>query len=88
MKNEKLHKLFDEAVAYVNNYTEPLPADVLLKLYAYYKIANENENHPGSKTPLINAFKANALIQAQNLEPKAAMTKYVKLVKLLRSSAD
>ncbi len=86
MKNEKLHSQFNEAVEYINNYTEPLPADVLLKLYAYYKIANENKNHPGSKTPLINAFKANALIQAKNLNPKAAMLRYIKLVKALRSS--
>lgn len=69
---------------FVNNYTEPLPADVLLKLYAYYKIANENKNHPGSKTPLINAFKANALIQAKDLDRKAAMSSYIKLVKTLR----
>ncbi len=73
-------------MAFVNNYTSPLPADVLLKLYAYYKIANENKNHPGSKTPLINAFKANALIQAKDLDRKAAMSSYIKLVKTLREN--
>ncbi len=83
-KNEKLHKRFNEAVDYVNSYKEPLPADTLLKLYAYYKIANENKNHPGSKTPLINAFKANALIQAKDLAPKAAMSAYIKMVKSLK----
>jgi len=49
-------------------------------LYAYYKIANKNYNNPGSKTPLINAFKANALIQAQNIDRKEAMDLYVNLV--------
>lgn len=76
-----MHKDFKKAVALVNEYTDPLPADLLLKLYAYYRIANENFNHPGGKTPLINAFKANALIQAQNTTPEEAMKEYIKLVK-------
>lgn len=81
MKSEKLNRDFETAVAFVNSYTEPLPADLLLKLYAYYKIANKNQNHPGSRTPLINAFKANALIQAKNISREKAMKEYVKLVK-------
>ncbi len=81
MKNEKLHKEFTKAVDLVNNYTDPLPADLLLKLYAYYKIANKNFANPGSKTPLINAFKANALIQAKNISREEAMKKYISLVK-------
>ncbi len=85
MTNDKLHIKFTKAVEFINNYTEPLPADVLLKLYAYYKIASENKNNPGSKTPLINAFKANALIQAKNMDQKAAMRNYIKLVKTLEA---
>ncbi len=85
MTNDKLHIKFAKAVEFINNYTEPLPADVLLKLYAYFKIASENKNNPGSKTPLINAFKANALIQAKNMDQKAAMRNYIKLVKTLQS---
>ncbi len=80
MKNEKLHREFKEAVDYINNYTGLLPADLLLKLYAYYKIANQNFNNPGSKTPLINAFKANALIQARDIDPEEAMKEYIDLV--------
>ena len=80
MKNHKLNSDFLEAVELVNNYKKPLPADLLLKLYAYYKIANKNYNNPGSKTPLINAFKANALIQAQNIDRKEAMDLYENLV--------
>jgi acyl-CoA-binding protein len=80
MKNEKLYSDFLEAVQLVNDYKKPLPADLLLKLYAYYKIANKNYNNPGSKTPLINAFKANALIQAQNIDREEAMALYVNLV--------
>lgn len=81
MKNEKLHNDFSKAVSYVNAYEKPLPADLLLKLYAYFKIANKNQNHPGSRTPLINAFKANALIQAKNVSRNEAMRRYVDLVK-------
>jgi len=80
MKNEKLYSDFLEAVRLVNDYKKPIPADLLLKLYAYYKIANKNYNNPGSKTPLINAFKANALIQAQNIDREEAMALYVNLV--------
>ncbi len=80
MKNDKLYSDFLEAVQLVNDYKKPLPADLLLKLYAYYKIANKNYNNPGSRTPLINAFKANALIQAQNIDREEAMTLYVNLV--------
>ncbi len=81
MKKKKLHIDFEKAVEYVNSYQQPMPADLLLKLYAYYKIANENFNNPGSKTPLINAFKANALIQAQDIGREKAMKEYIKLVK-------
>ena len=80
MKPKKLHIDFENAVAFVNSYTRPLPADLLLKLYAYYKIANKNNENPGSSTPLINAFKANALIQAKKMNRAQAMKAYVKLV--------
>jgi len=80
MVEHSLKEKFDEAVDYVNQYTQPIPADILLKLYAYYKIANKNFNNPGSKTPLINAFKANALIQAQKVSRKEAMESYIALV--------
>ena len=79
-KKDSLRDEFHKAVQIVNDYTDPLPADLLLKLYAYYKIANQNFNHPGSKTPLINAFKANALIQAQNVTVDEAMENYILLV--------
>lgn len=81
MKIEKLNREFKAAVSYVNSYTEPLPPDLLLKLYAYFKIANKNYNHPGSTTPLINAFKLNALIQAKNISDEKAMKEYIELVK-------
>ncbi len=80
MKKETLNKKFEQAVDFLNSYKDPLPADLLLKLYAYYKIANKNFNNPGSKTPLINAFKANALIQAQDISREEAMKAYISLI--------
>lgn len=80
MTSEDLHTRFRKAVDRVNSYTRPLPADFLLKLYAYYRIANKDFSHPGSKKPLINAFKANALIQARNVTPEEAMQAYIDLV--------
>lgn len=80
MSKDKLQKDFDKAVEFVNTYNDPFPADILLKLYAYYKVATKNYSSPGSRTPLINAFKANALIQTQNLNAKEAMKKYIDLV--------
>lgn len=81
MQTDELRQEFLKAVEVVNSYTKPFPADLLLKLYAYYRIANQNFSHPGSKTPLINAFKANALIQARDMSPEEAMQEYIDLVK-------
>ncbi len=71
---------FQEAVKRVNAYTEPFPADTLLKLYAYYKKATNNYGRPQSRKPIINAFKTNALFQAKNLTVKEAKQNYIDLV--------
>lgn len=80
MKNKKLYNEYLKTVDYINSYNDPIPPDILLKLYAYYKIANKNHSSPGSKTPLINAFKANALIQAKKYSVEDAMREYILLV--------
>ena len=41
MTSEELEIEFRAAVARINAYTEPFPADILLKLYAYYKKATK-----------------------------------------------
>lgn len=80
MTPEQLDKDFDEAVDRINAHTEPFPADVLLKLYAYYKKATNDYNRPRSRKPLINAFKTNALFQTQNISPIEAKEKYIEIV--------
>ncbi|MCF7567214.1 acyl-CoA-binding protein [Sabulilitoribacter arenilitoris] len=80
MSNKKLDIEFRNAVARVNAHTEPFPADTLLKLYAYYKIATNDYGRPRSKKPIINAFKTNALFQAKNITEDKAKQNYIDLV--------
>lgn len=80
MTSEELEIEFREAVARINAHTEPFPADVLLKLYAYYKKATNDYGRPSGKKPLINAFKTNALFQAQDISQDQAKKQYIELV--------
>ena len=80
MTSEELDIEFQEAVRRVNAYTEPFPADTLLKLYAYYKKATNNYGRPSSKKPIINAFKTNALFQVENITEDEAKQTYIELL--------
>lgn len=80
MSNEDLDIKFQEAVELVNAYTEPFPADTLLKLYAYYKKATNDYSRPSSKKAIINAFKTNALFQVENITKDEAKRIYIELV--------
>ena len=80
MTPEELETAFTNAVKSINNHVEPFPADVLLKLYAYYKYATNDLSSPSSSNPLINAFKTNALFQVQGLTPEEAKLKYIETV--------
>lgn len=77
MKKESLDEAFQNAVKSVNNHLEPFPADVLLKLYAYYKLATNDHSSPNSSNTLINAFKTNALFQARGINSKQAKKLYI-----------
>lgn len=80
MTPEELDIEFKEAVARINAYTDPFPADVLLKLYAYYKKATNDYGRPSSRKPIINAFKTNALFQLEDITEDEAKEKYIELV--------
>ena len=80
MNSEELDITFNEAVARINEHTEPFPADFLLRLYAYFKKATNNYERPSSKKPIINAFKTNALFQVQNISQDEAKETYIELV--------
>jgi acyl-CoA-binding protein len=81
MVKSDLNIEFQKAVDSINNHTEPFPADVLLRLYAYYKIATNDEVRPRGGKPLINAFKTNALFQAKNLSVDEAKQLYIETAK-------
>ncbi|MEW4924913.1 acyl-CoA-binding protein [Algibacter sp. 2305UL17-15] len=80
MTSKSLNTIFEEAVERVNAHTEPFPADILLKLYAYYKKATNDYSKPKSKKPIINAFKTNALFQVKKVSEDEAKQAYIDLV--------
>lgn len=82
MISKNLDIEFLEAVDRVNAHTEPFPADTLLKLYAYYKRATNNEARPSSKKTIINAFKTNALFQIKDITQDEAKQAYIDLVNM------
>jgi len=79
MDSEALDLEFREAVDSINSHQEPFPADVLLKLYAYYKKATNDYSRPSSSKAIINAFKTNALFQVEDITQDQAKQQYIKL---------
>jgi len=80
MNSIELHTAFEKAVALINYHSEPFPADVLLKLYAYYKRATNSLDSPSSTKPLISAFKTNALFQTKGMTTDEAKQLYIDTV--------
>ncbi|MCK5400518.1 MAG: acyl-CoA-binding protein [Flavobacteriaceae bacterium] len=80
MASKKLDIEFKNAVKRVNAHTDPFPADTLLRLYAYYKKATNDYGRPSSRTPIINAFKTNALFQTEDITEDEAKRIYINLV--------
>jgi acyl-CoA-binding protein len=81
MSEQDLDKEFHNAVESINKHKEPFPADTLLKLYAFYKIATNDYGRPSSSKAIINAFKTNALFQVQNMTEEEAKKEYIALAK-------
>ena len=81
MSKNELDIEFKNAVKRVNDYTDPFPADFLLRLYAYYKKATNDYGRPSSRKQIINAFKTNALFQVKDISEEEAKREYIKLVK-------
>ena len=80
MTTEALDIAFQKAVQSINEHTEPFPADVLLRLYAYYKRATNSEDRPSGGKPLISAFKTNALFQNRDMSEDEAKQAYIDTV--------
>lgn len=87
MNKKVLHTKFEEAFKKVSEATQEFPPDVLLKFYALYKQAAQNNsfNHIQGEHELVSAFKLNALLQVKHLTKDEAKTEYIKLtVKYLK----
>lgn len=81
MTSEELDIAFKNAVKSINDHKDPFPADVLLRLYAYYKRAtNDHEHRPNGEKPHISAFKTNALFQTRGLSSDEAKELYIEAV--------
>jgi len=81
MRDDELNIAFLKAFKSINDHKDPFPADLLLRLYSYYKVATKDQDTPKSRIPLINAFKTNALFQAQGLTPDEAKKQYIECAK-------
>jgi len=79
MNSDVLDIEFKEAVKSINNHKQPFPADILLKLYAYYKKATNDYSRPSSSKAIINAFKTNALFQVEDITQDQAKKRYIDL---------
>ncbi|WP_026450599.1 acyl-CoA-binding protein [Aequorivita capsosiphonis] len=80
MTSEELDIAFKTAVKSINDHKEPFPADVLLRLYAYYKRATNEAHTPSGRKPHISAFKTNALFQTRGLSSDEAKERYIEAV--------
>jgi len=79
---EELNRKFEKAYEITSSMTEKLPADTMLKLYAYYKQATKGSNYTRSagQNEVRNGFKANALFQLKNITTEEAKIAYITLV--------
>jgi diazepam-binding inhibitor (GABA receptor modulating acyl-CoA-binding protein) len=75
---------FETAVAWVTENFKSIPKDDLLRLYAFFKVANGMRHEPNDRQPIVSAFKVNAIIQATHLSSDRAKKEYVGLANKLK----
>ena len=80
--NQNIDQLFEEALRKATEITYPLPDDIRLRLYAYYKQATQEpiNTTSASEHELVNAFKMNAWMQVRQMRVEEAKFEYVKLI--------
>jgi len=80
----KLDQRFEKAYQIASAINqEDLPPDVMLRLYAYYKLATKNRPDFSNKAydnSIRNAFKFNAFTQLKGISIKVAKIEYIKIV--------
>lgn len=79
---EILDNRFLKAYKMASTTDKRFPPDIMLHFYAYYKKATRENGFytPRNDQDLRNGFKANALLQIENLRQDEAREKYVKMV--------
>lgn len=77
-----LDKRFLKAYEIACNSTEKLPPDIMLHFYAYYKRATQKNGFysPEDEEDIRNGFKANAMLQVEDLSAPEAKSKYIEMV--------
>ncbi|MCF6222274.1 MAG: acyl-CoA-binding protein [Flavobacteriaceae bacterium] len=78
----ELDKKFNKAFEIASAMTKKLPPDVMLKFYAYYKHATNDNSMvvPSGNNIVRNAFKLNAYFQLNNITANEAKQNYIDLV--------
>jgi acyl-CoA-binding protein len=79
---DDLDKKFEKAYKIASEMKQKLPPDVMLRFYAFYKIATLNTfmHMPSGDNATRNGFKLNALIQFKDISKEEAKKEYIKLV--------
>lgn len=79
MENEALHTAFWDAFKRVGEAEQAFPPDVLLRFYALYKQATQENSfsHQQGEHELVSAFKMNALLQVKGLTSDEAKKAYI-----------
>ena len=75
---------FEIAVAWVTENLMSIPKNDLLRLYAFFKVANGMRHEPNNRQPIVSAFKVNAIMQVTHLSSDRAKKEYVGLVNKLK----
>lgn len=82
-KDILLKERFEKAVIIASRIA-PLPSDVMLEFYAYFKQATKGDhfsfNANQEQGDLRRSFKFNAWTQLRGISPKKAKKEYIKLV--------
>lgn len=85
MSDKDLDIEFEEAFERASNMTQPLPQDVMLRIYAYYKQATQGTIHANrmGSVDLRDAFKTNAWMQISHLSSDEAKRFYIETINSL-----
>jgi acyl-CoA-binding protein len=75
---------FLKAYEMASNTSLKFPPDIMLHFYAYYKRATQKNGFyaTANNKDLLSGFKANALLQVENLSQQEARNKYIEMVEI------